>query len=135
MYLRDQLAKKSQSLMNLYTNGFEDDTVVNLFDKIEKEKMQKRIDLLTEENNILHKNYNILKNKYTEVGNIVKTRSKDFGLTYEKMKSAQIELTTLERRFLELKDNKEKIEGKYYEKELQANKFEQECSEYSSRMN
>ena len=135
MYLRDQLAKKSQSLMNLYTNGFEDDTVVNLFDKIEKEKMQKRIDLLTEENNILHKNYNILKNKYTEVGNIVKTRSKDFGLTYEKMKSAQIELTTLERRFLELKDNKEKIQGKYYEKELQANKFEQECSEYSSRMN
>ncbi len=54
--------KFDRSLMNLYANGFEDDTVVNLFDKIEKEKMQKRIDLLTEENNLLHKNYNKLKN-------------------------------------------------------------------------
>ena len=47
--------------MNIYTNGQDGDTVINMFQQVEKADMVKRISLLTKENNILMNNFNSLR--------------------------------------------------------------------------
>ena len=85
--------------------------------------MQKRIDLLTQENDILLENFTKLKEKYQTAERIVKTRSSDFQSTYDQMIETQGQLKDLEKNYLELKRIKEILEERYRDKEAEANKL------------
>lgn len=57
VFLRLELEKKSQALIKLYKTGSIDESVSNLFNKLEKEDFNERIRLLHEENKILLENH------------------------------------------------------------------------------
>ena len=89
--------------MNIYTNGVDQDTVINLFDNLEKSSMEKRINVLTQENDILIENINLLKDKYNEAERLIKNRSNNFDATYNQMIEDQTSLKDLQKGNIEQK--------------------------------
>ena len=85
--------------------------------------MEKRINLLTQENDILIQNMRLLKEKYNEAERILKNRNSTFDSTYNQMMADQQHLKELQKGNIELKRVNKILEDKYQEKENQANKL------------
>ncbi len=97
--------------------------------------MEKRISLLTQENDILLDNFQKVKDKYQENERTLRSRSHNHDQLYDQMMESQEQLKTLEMNYIELKRMKQILDEKYQVKENEAAKLQQENNEIFSRVN
>jgi len=135
IYLRIQLEKKCQQLLDFFRLGNADDGLGNMYSKLEKEELTERMKILSEENGILMNNIKDLSLKLHQATKNVDDKNDEISGLLTRFSEVSKRNKELEFDLEDVRKAKEVLETKWKNSNEEISRLEIEKEEFLSKIN